>query len=92
MHINAEAKVGKRIPTHPRGDFLYVDVAAIDEGKCSFTKGGLCSYEVSIAKKSAEVMYNVATSQLKSEEKVGGLTNKGRTEHSKVFNLEWNQR
>ena len=33
MHIKAKPKVGKRIPTHPRGDFLYVDVAAIDGRK-----------------------------------------------------------
>jgi len=33
MHINAKPEVGKLTLTHQRGDFLYVDVAAIDGRK-----------------------------------------------------------
>jgi hypothetical protein len=38
MHINTKPKVGKLTPTHQRGDFLYVDVAAIDGRKMLLPK------------------------------------------------------
>ena len=38
MHINAKPEVGKLTLTHQRGDFLYVDVAAIDGRKMLLPK------------------------------------------------------
>ena len=44
MHINAKPEVGKLTLTHQRGDFLYVDVAAIDGRKMLLPKEVFCSY------------------------------------------------